>query len=47
MIKFCVQDKDNITLYTIHQSFDGDKPIWIVVNENRNVWILTEVAPKN
>ena len=47
VIKFCVQDKDNITLYTIHQSFDGDKPIWIVVNENRNVWRLTEAAPKN
>ena len=46
-IKFCIQAYDDIILYTVHQSFDGDKPIWVVVNENRDVWRLTEVASKN
>ena len=46
-IKFCIQAYDDIILYTVHQSFDGDKPIWVVVNENRDVWGLTEVASKN
>ena len=46
-VKFCVQVYDDITLYTVYQSFEEDKPIWNVVNENRDIWRLTEAASKN
>ncbi len=46
-IKFCIQAGDDIILYTVHQSFNGNKPVWSVKFENRNVWRLTEAASKN
>ena len=41
------QDKENIILYYVHQSFKDDKPIWTVVKTNSKVWRLTEEVLKS
>ena len=53
-IKFCTQCynddtllSDDITLYIIHQSFNGDIPVWTVTKEDKNVWRLTENVSKS
>ena len=53
-IKFCTQCynddtllSDDITLYIIHQSFNGDIPVWTVTKKDKNVWRLTENVSKN
>ncbi len=46
-IKLCIQNKDNIILYYLHQSFKDDKPIWSIVKTTSEVWKLTENAMKS
>lgn len=43
---FKVKD-GNISLYTLHQSFDNDKAIWTVVNVNNDVWSFNEAVSKS
>jgi hypothetical protein len=44
--KFCVLKGESITLFTVHQSFEDDKPLWTVVHVNNDVWRLTTAAMK-
>ena len=45
-IKICIQNKDDITLYHVHQFFKNNEPIWRVVKTNNEVWKLTDEALK-
>ncbi len=45
-IKLCIQNKDDIKLYYVHQSFKDGEPVWSVVKTNNEVWRLTEEALK-
>lgn len=45
--KVCIQKDGNISLYTLHQSFDNDKAIWTVVNVNNDVWSFNEAVSKS
>ena len=45
--KVCIQKDGNISLYTLHQSFDNDKAMWTVVNVNNDVWSFNEAVSKS
>lgn len=45
-IKLCIQNRDDITLYYVHQSFKDNEPVWNVVKTNGEVWRLTEEVLK-
>ena len=45
-IKLCIQNKEDIILYYIHQSFKEEKPVWNVIKTNNKVWRLTEEVLK-
>lgn len=45
-IKLCIQNKEDLILYYIHQSFQDNEPVWSVVKTNSDVWKLTEEALK-
>ncbi len=45
-LKICIQNKDDIKVYSIHQAFKDNAPIWNVVNINNDVWRLTEEVLK-
>ena len=41
-IKICIQNKDDIVIYYVHQSFKDNEPIWDIVKTNSEVWKLTD-----
>lgn len=41
-IKICIQNKEELTLYYVHQSFKDNKPVWCVVKTSSEVWRLTD-----
>lgn len=45
-VKLCIQNKEDLILYYIHQSFQDNEPVWSVVKTNSDVWKLTEEALK-
>lgn len=45
-IKVGVLYNEDITLYTFHQTFNKDKPIWSLVNTNNEVWRLIDEIKK-
>ena len=46
-IKFCTQKDDDITLYTVHQSYSDNYVSWTIKNINEDIWKLTKAASKN
>lgn len=45
-LKICVQNRDDLMLFYVHQSFKDDKPVWSVVKTTNEVWRLTEEVLK-